>query len=79
MHCIGILESLVKIGLDLNQGGEIFGFLQMNRNSGSGWSIPTGRPVGDPEPGCRLGTGLPVGGISRTLVLANFEIFRVLP
>jgi hypothetical protein len=57
----------------------IFGFPAQNRNSGSGGPVPTGRPVGDPEPDCRLGTGLPVGGIFRTLVLANFEIFRVLP
>ena len=59
--------------------GLIFMFPAQNRSTGSGGPVATGRPVGDPKPDFRLGTGLPVGGIFRTLVLPNFEIFRVLP
>ena len=79
MHCIGVLESLIECGGDLRSWGRFFGFPAQNRNSSYGGPVPTGQPNGDPVSDFRLGTGLPVGGISRTLVLAKFEIFRVLP
>jgi hypothetical protein len=72
-------EEFGKVWDEIELRGWIFGFPAQNRNSSSGGPVPTGRPDGDPELDFRLGTGLPVGGNSRTLVLANFEIFRVLP